>query len=74
MGGEVEAKVRSRGVYSAWSVGSVLLRGLLCGAGLSAASLAFQGSQSLLAGGERGSLVARGLAWWQPANGRASVL
>lgn len=54
MGGEVEAKVQSRGVYSAWSVGSVLLRGLLCGAGLSAASLAFQGSQSLLAGGERG--------------------
>jgi len=33
MGGEVEAKVQSRGVYSAWSVGSVL-RGLLCGAGL----------------------------------------
>jgi len=49
--------VQSRGVYCAWSVGSVLLRGLLCGAGLSAASLAFQGSHSLLAGGE--SFLAR---------------
>lgn len=52
MGGEAEAKVQSRGVYSAWSVGSDL-RGLLCGAGLWAASS--QGSVVL--GGERGSRV-----------------